>query len=109
TLIVADASGCVDSITVTIEVLSELEVPNVITANNDGVNDFFILKGLVPQTNLLILNRWGNVIYRSSNYDNTWGGKDMSGNIVTEGVYTYVVTPPDGNQKHGFVHVVHTP
>lgn len=109
TLIVVDAIGCIDSITVTIEILSELEVPNVITANNDGINDFFILKGLVPQTNLLILNRWGNVIYRSSNYDNTWGGKDMSGNIVAEGVYTYVVTPPDGNQKHGFVHIVHTP
>lgn len=109
TLTVVDANGCVDSVTVAIEVLSDLEVPNVITANGDGVNDFFILKGLLPNTKLLILNRWGNLIYTSDNYDNTWNGRDMSGNNVVEGVYTYAVTTPDGNQKHGFVHVVHTP
>lgn len=108
-LTVVDANGCSDSITISIEVLSDLEVPNVITANGDGINDFFILKGLLPNTKLLILNRWGNLIYTSDNYDNTWNGRDMSGNSVVEGVYTYAVTTPDGNQKHGFVHVVHTP
>jgi gliding motility-associated-like protein len=108
-LIVVDANGCIDSITIVIEVISDLEVPNVITANGDGVNDFFVLKGLLPNTKLLILNRWGNLIYTSDNYDNTWNGRDVSGNSVVEGVYTYVVTSPDGNRKQGFVHVVHTP
>ncbi len=108
-LVVVDANGCIDSISISIEVISDLEVPNVITVNGDGVNDFFVLKGLVSNIKLLILNRWGNIIYNTDNYDNTWGGKDMSGQNVTEGVYTYIVTLPDGNQKHGFVHVVYTP
>lgn len=108
-LTVVDANGCIDSAVVTIEVLSDLQTPNVITANGDGINDFFILKGLVPNTRLIIVNRWGNLIYKNDNYDNTWSGKDMSGRQVTEGVYTYMVTPPDGNQKHGFVHVVYSP
>lgn len=108
TLTVTDANGCVDSVTITIEVISELEAPNIITANGDGINDLFILKGLLPDTKLLIVNRWGNLIYTNDNYDNTWNGRDMSGNMVVEGVYTYAITLPDGNQKHGFVHVVHT-
>jgi gliding motility-associated-like protein len=108
TLIVTDANGCVDSVSVTIEVLSDLEVPNIITANNDGVNDWFELKGLVPNTKLIILNRWGNLIYENDDYDNTWNGKDMRGNLVTEGVYTYKVILPDGNLKHGYVHVVYS-
>lgn len=109
TLTVVDVNGCVDSVSVIIEVISDLEAPNIITANGDGINDLFELKGLVPNTKLVILNRWGNLIYTSDNYDNTWGGKDLSGNQVTEGVYTYMVKLPDGNQKHGFVHVVYTP
>ncbi|MCO5260797.1 MAG: gliding motility-associated C-terminal domain-containing protein [Crocinitomicaceae bacterium] len=106
TLIVNDVNGCIDSITVTIEVLSELEVPNVITVNGDGVNDLFEIKGLTPNTKVIILNRWGELIYSSDNYDNTWDGKDKSGKYVTEGVYTYLVVKEDGNKKHGFVHVV---
>lgn len=106
TLTVVDANGCTDFITVTIEVVSETIVPNVITANGDGVNDFLVFKGLVPNTSLLILNRWGNVIYQTNNYDNSWNGKDMSGNFVTEGVYTYSISIPNGNKKHGFIHVV---
>lgn len=107
TLTVVDANGCVDSISVSIEVLSDIEVPNVITVNGDGINDLFILKGLLPNTKLLILNRWDNLIYTSDNYDNTWDGRDMSGKVVVEGVYTYSVVTPDGSQKHGFIHIVH--
>jgi len=106
TLQVVDANGCTDFISMTIEVISETIVPNVITANGDGINDLLIFKGLVPNTSLLILNRWGNVIYQTDNYDNTWNGTDMSGNFVTEGVYTYSISIPNGDKKHGFIHVV---
>lgn len=107
TLTVIDQNGCTDAITVAINVLSDLSIPNVITPNKDGVNDYFELSGLLPNTQLLIVNRWGNLIYETSDYDNKWDGRDYSGNPVSEGVYTYVVTLPDGKQKHGFVHVVH--
>lgn len=106
TLTVFDQNGCSDAVSVTIDVLSDLSIPNVITPNNDGVNDFFELGGLLPNTRVIIVNRWGNLIFESSDYDNSWNGKDYAGNDVTEGVYTYVVTLPDGKQMHGFVHVV---
>ena len=107
TLYASTSNGCLDSMTLSFEVINDITIPNVITTNGDGINDFFILDGLIPNTKLLILNRWGNLIYRTDNYDNTWAGRDMNGNLVTEGVYTYVVTLPDGEKKHGFVHVVH--
>lgn len=107
TLTVKDANGCESTKTVEIEVVTDLMVPNVLTVNNDGVNDLFIIKGLTPNTELLILNRWGNLIYHSKNYDNSWDGRDASGNLVMEGVYTYSVVSPEGKKKHGFVHIVH--
>lgn len=101
------ANGCYDSTTITVEIIYEIKIPNVITVNGDGVNDFFMLHEMQPNTQLLILNRWGNLIYSSDNYDNSWNGRDVNGNYVTEGVYSYVVTIPNGTKYHGFVHVVH--
>lgn len=44
---------------------------------------------------------------KTENYDNLWNGRTMDGNIVSEGVYNYVLTTPNGDKHHGFVHVVH--
>ncbi len=105
-LTVVDANGCTDEVSVTIQVLNRLSIPNIITRNSDGVNDWFEITGLLPNSYLLILNRWGNVIFESSNYDNKWAGENKSGAKVAEGVYSYVLKSPDGNQYHGFVHIV---
>jgi gliding motility-associated-like protein len=79
--------------------------PNIITANGDGVNDIFVISGLVENSKLIILNRWGNTIYQSDNYLNNWDGKDKGGRYVSEGVYTYSLETPDGVRSHGFIHV----
>jgi len=63
-------------------------IPNVITPNNDGKNDFFYIKGLdaYPNSELQIFNRWGNAIFSSSNYKNNWAGEGLA-----EGTYYYVL------------------
>ncbi|MFM7853021.1 MAG: gliding motility-associated C-terminal domain-containing protein, partial [Flammeovirgaceae bacterium] len=62
-------------------------VPNVITPNGDGKNDFLeidtIFKGLVS---LRIFNRWGDEVYYSKKYENDWSGSDL-----TSGVYFVVL------------------
>ena len=93
--------------------------PNVITANNDNVNDLFIIANVedYDAVHLMIFNRWGNLVYDNENYQNDWDGTDMNGKELIEGVYTYVVTPEsekfiyDDVDKtkytaHGFVHIV---
>jgi gliding motility-associated-like protein len=82
------------------------EFPNVISANEDGINDFFEIDNLPENTEVIILNRWGNVVFSSSNYQNNWDGKDSSGKVLVDGVYTYKFKVKDGIIIHGFVHLV---
>lgn len=80
--------------------------PNVITPNSDGVNDLFEIQNLPDNTEVIILNRWGNIIYSATNYQNTWDGKDASGKELFEGVYTYQFKTESGKTGHGFLHLI---
>ena len=91
-LIVTDANGCIDSTMQIVTITGDLEIPNVITDNSDGVNDTFKIQGLKANTSLVILNRWGQKVFETSNYENDWKGIDLSGDKLTEGVYTYLTT-----------------
>ena len=81
-------------------------VPNVITPNSDGINDLFEVANLPENTEVLILNRWGNVVFSSTNYQNNWDGKDTMGNELVNGVYTYKFTTESGKEGYGFVHLI---
>ena len=105
-LIVTDANGCIDSTLKIITIISNLEIPNVITDNSDGVNDIFEIKGLKPNTSLVILNRWGQKVFESENYLNDWKGLDLSGERLIEGVYTYLINTAEGQKEQGFVHLI---
>lgn len=83
------------------------EIPNIITANSDGINDYFIIESapLLPNNRLMIINRWGNVVLDESGYRNTFNGLD-----VVDGVYFYVFYSDFKNNpshfKQGFFHVM---
>jgi gliding motility-associated-like protein len=80
--------------------------PNVITPNSDGINDLFEIQNLPENTEVIILNRWGNVVFSSANYQNNWDGIDISGKDLVDGVYTYKFTTEKGTIGHGFVHLI---
>jgi gliding motility-associated-like protein len=80
--------------------------PNVITTNDDGINDLFTIDNLPENTEVIILNRWGNVVFSSDNYQNNWDGKDNSGRALVDAVYTYKFTTEFGKTGHGFVHLI---
>ena len=64
-----------------------LEVPNVITPNNDGANDRLVITNSnYWDISLMIYNRWGNLIYQNANYQN-----DFDCNGCNESVYFYVL------------------
>ena len=66
-----------------------IHVPNVFTPNNDGSNDeFFIETAFVSSIDLIILNRWGQVVFQTSELSSTWNGK-FNGKEATDGVYFY--------------------
>jgi gliding motility-associated-like protein len=85
---------------------TDFSFPNVITPNSDGINDLFEIENLPENTEVIILNRWGNVVFSSTNYQNNWDGKDTSGKELVDGVYTYKFKTEIGGIGHGFVHLI---
>ena len=83
--------GCnIGYVCMTIE--CECFVPNVLTPNNDGLNDFFEVPCLYEIENgfLRVYNRWGNEVYRNENYHNEWNGF-YKGEPLPDGTYYYVL------------------
>jgi gliding motility-associated-like protein len=87
----------------------DLELPNVLTPNNDGENDYFhlLFYGELNTFHCTILNRWGQVIREFDNPAFMWNGKDEAQNDMLDGVYFYIVNAQTngGNEiiKHGHV------
>ena len=85
----------------------DLEFPNIITPNKDGLNDFFAVKNLNTNYNpedpdqyrsnyLEIFDRWGKKVYDVENYDTYMkneqifvGEKSFSGDQLQDGQYYF--------------------
>ncbi len=88
TFILTNSDGCSDTITKIVQIIDDiLEFPNVITPNNDGMNDLFVITNgdKYPNNLLTVFNRWGKKVFEQQNYDNTWNG----GNLP-DGTYFYI-------------------
>jgi gliding motility-associated-like protein len=95
--------GCEDTISHMMKVIKESNfkplIPNIITPNGDGKNDYFIIQNvadstqdpqpltsiMLPQNQLLVYNRWGKKVYDQSPYINEWDGSNLP-----DGVYYFV-------------------
>ena len=112
---VATDKGCVDSITKCLKVLPEfiIYIPNSFTPNEDGINEKFFPKGRGFLTDedyeLIIYDRWGNLIYRSTKYSDTWDGThQQDGSICQMDTYIYRINVMDVfSKKHQFTGQVH--
>ena len=77
-------------------------VPNLVTANNDGLNERFAPVDLGPGPyTLRVYNKWGHQVFADSNYQDGFP-PDAD---VPEGNYYYQLTTPTQTYK-GWVEVV---
>lgn len=113
TLVATDSYHCAYTVTKPVSVaegadINELVIPNVITANGDGVNDVLSLPATMEACldyKILILNRWGNLVYEMSSAQNAFSGLDKEGKELTPGVYFYILESADidcENEYKGF-------
>ncbi len=90
-----DVNGCL--ITATVEVNVEeapaVDPPTAFSPNGDGVNDKFVIPGLdqFPEAELIVVNRWGGVVYQAKPYQNDWGGQNLNNKPLSEGTYYYLL------------------
>lgn len=77
-------------------------IPNIITPNGDGVNDFFKLGNLEhhPNISIIIYDRWGKKVYENANYNNQWKADGVS-----DGTFFYIIDVPDEKKYSGYVTV----
>ena len=90
----------------------DLMTRKVLTANNDGFNDEFIIEGIdkFPNNKVIIYNRWGAVVWEIQGYDNDDPQKNFSGisnklnssNTLPGGTYFYVIIRDGEKPQKGF-------
>jgi gliding motility-associated-like protein len=70
-----------------------LYLPNVFSPNDDNVNDVFSLSTnpeiQITNSQGAIFDRWGNLIYQSTEIPFTWNGHARNGQSFQPGVYVY--------------------
>jgi gliding motility-associated-like protein len=94
--VVYNQYGCMDSTSTTVEIIPQsiLYVPNTFTPNGDGKNDFFTAYGqYIENFNMLIYDRWGNLIYTTNDMTKGWDGRANGGKDIAQiDTYVYVIT-----------------
>lgn len=98
------SDGCLDTVCQDISVIpAELILPNVITPNNDNMNEILYFKYLefFGKNSLKVYDRWGTIVYEKQNYSNDWSPAKIS-----DGTYYYVLTLEDGKNYPGFLQII---
>jgi gliding motility-associated-like protein/uncharacterized repeat protein (TIGR01451 family) len=89
-------------------ILDPLVIPKGYSPNGDGVHDNFYIRGLTRLTaDVLIYNRWGNLVYQQRNYQNNWNGHSNTGLRVNselpDGTYYYIIKLNDNRKFAGYL------
>jgi gliding motility-associated-like protein len=55
------------------------QVYQLITPNGDGKNDFLFVRNanLFPDNEIIILNKWGQIVFQQKSYNNTWTADNL--------------------------------
>ncbi len=91
-----------DNLTITVH---DLLIPTLITPNNDGLNDYFILNGLefLGATVITVFDRRGELVFENSEYDNMWDGIDYNGNPLPDDTYFFILEPENRVAVSGYI------
>jgi gliding motility-associated-like protein len=110
TLIVTNQFGCLDTATQIIEIIDDyvFYAPNAFTPDGDGLNDVFIPKAIgydIETYNLMVFDRWGNMIFSTDDYRQGWDGRANHGaEVAQEDVYVWKVQLTDNKKlKHKYI------
>lgn len=92
---VTNVAGCSSSDSIEVFKNCYIDIPNVFTPNNDGVNDYFLPRQLlskgISKFHMVIFDRWGQQIFETSSINGRgWDGK-FNDKAQPGGVYVYLI------------------
>jgi gliding motility-associated-like protein len=111
-VVVTDKNGCNGSLDVVVGIAASakcIEIPTIITPNNDGVNDTWQIKNidLFPNAEVFVFTRWGKLVFHSKNLAaNPWNGT-FEGTLLPTDSYHYVLHLNDGSKpRSGVISII---
>ena len=107
-LIATNANNCKDTTQqcIIVKPYFTMYVPNAFSPNNDGINDnFYAVAEYIKDFDMKIFDRWGNVVFHSTDINNQWTGTKHQ-----EDVYIVLIDVTDTHNKphtyHGTVTLI---
>ncbi len=106
-----DDKGCYYRDSINVLVIRKVYVPNAISTNGDGLNDVFYFRSIsVEKFELMIFNRWGELLFTSNDINKGWDGT-FKGEPVQIDTYVWKVRYKRfhkdlWNEEYGIVTVV---
>jgi gliding motility-associated-like protein len=102
-----NAQGCSVTDEVTVTVVDGVIPDRVLSPNGDGVNDRWFIENILqfPSAEVVVFDRWGNTVFSTTNYQNTWEGTGING-VLPEATYYYVIKIDDANIFKGIVTIL---
>jgi gliding motility-associated-like protein len=111
-VVVSDINGCAASLDVTIGITGSVDcivIPDIITPNNDGYNDTWIIKNidLFPNAEVFVFTRWGKMVFNTKNINATpWDGTFKGKTLPTDS-YHYILHLNDGSEpRSGVISII---
>jgi gliding motility-associated-like protein len=107
-------NNCINTDSILVDIIScddNLEMPNVFTPNNDNANDYFFPKNatVIKTANLLIFNRWGKLLFQTTDIEKGWDGK-TNGSESPVGTYfwtlSYTTIKNENKTLNGFLNLI---
>jgi gliding motility-associated-like protein len=115
-LTVTNPSGCLDTAVarIDIEPIYTYFLPNALTPDGDGFNDFFRGEGFFTAINrfdMTIWNRWGELVFQTNDPAQAWNGlQHNTGEPCPAGAYVVLVRIDGPRNQYreikGFAHLV---
>lgn len=94
-VIIHDEYGCFDEGEIVVQVLYQPQIflPNAFTPNGDGLNDVFKFESVKAErlSTFQIYDRYGKMVFQTTDIHKGWDGTYMNGKEASPGVYYYFI------------------
>ncbi|MBO0342060.1 MAG: gliding motility-associated C-terminal domain-containing protein [Bacteroidota bacterium] len=107
-LLIASFGTCTVSKVITVTYRDMFAIPNVITANGDGINDLWVLPNTYsrdPNVLVTIFNERGEQVFSQAGYENNWPQSTTSFNKQSM-IFYYKITRGGKSLKQGTITVI---